>query len=161
MLQLAIGDAIAIALLERRGFSATDFKVFHPGGKLGAQLRTVGELAHRGDHIPLVAIGSRLSDAILTMSQRGFGVVGVVDSAGRLVGVISDGDLRRHMAPNLLEQTVESVMSHAPKVVAPDMLASAALETMQSKAISALFVTEEQRPVGVLHVHDLLRAGVA
>lgn len=161
MLQLAVGDAIAIALLERRGFSATDFKVFHPGGKLGAQLRTVGELVHRGEHVPLVPVGSLLSEAILTMSRCGFGVVGVTDGEGRLVGVITDGDLRRHMAPTLLEQRVEAVMSHAPKVVAPDLLASAALETMQSKAISVLFVTQDQRPVGVLHIHDLLRAGVA
>ncbi|BBE72643.1 arabinose 5-phosphate isomerase KdsD [Pleomorphomonas sp. SM30] len=161
LLQLTIGDALAIALLERRGFSATDFKVFHPGGKLGAQLRTVGELSHRGDQIPLARIGTPLSEAIITMSGKGFGVIGVIDPAGELIGVVTDGDLRRHMAPNLLEMTVDQVMSTKPKVVAPDHLASAALETMQSKAISVLFVTEERRPVGILHVHDLLRAGVA
>jgi len=161
LLQLTIGDALAIALLERRGFSATDFKVFHPGGKLGAQLRTVGELSHRGEQIPLARIGTPLSEAIITMSGKGFGVIGVVDPAGDLVGVVTDGDLRRHMSPNLLEMTVDQVMSTKPKVVAPDHLASAALETMQSKAISVLFVTDGRRPVGILHVHDLLRAGVA
>jgi arabinose-5-phosphate isomerase len=161
LLQLAVGDAIAVALLERRGFSAMDFKVFHPGGKLGAQLRTVGELSHRGDKIPLVRLGTPVGDAIVTMSQKGFGVVGVIDADGALVGVITDGDLRRHMSPSLTQQRVEEVMSSSPKVVAPETLVSAALERMQSRAISVLFVTENGRPTGILHMHDLLRAGVA
>jgi arabinose-5-phosphate isomerase len=161
LLQLAVGDAIAIALLERRGFSAGDFKVFHPGGKLGAQLKTLGEIAHRGSAVPLVGLGTPVGDAIVTMSSKGFGVVGVIDAAGKLVGIITDGDLRRHMAPDLLQKAVDEVMSLHPKSMPPEGLASSALEMLQAKAISVLFVVIDGRPEGIVHVHDLLRQGVA
>ncbi|WEX87167.1 KpsF/GutQ family sugar-phosphate isomerase [Sinorhizobium garamanticum] len=162
MLQLAVGDALAMALLERRGFSAQDFKTFHPGGKLGSQLLLAHELAHSGEAVPLLPIGSPMSEAVIQMSSKGFGVVGVVGSDGDLVGVITDGDLRRHMSENLLLLTVETVMSHAPRVITCGMLASAAMEMMQSQKITVLFLIDDlRRPSGILHVHDLLRAGVA
>ncbi|MDK1383919.1 KpsF/GutQ family sugar-phosphate isomerase [Sinorhizobium sp. 8-89] len=162
MLQLAVGDALAIALLERRGFSAQDFKTFHPGGKLGSQLLLAHELAHSGEAVPLLPIGSPMSEALIQMSSKGFGVVGVVGSDGDLVGVITDGDLRRHMSENLLLLTVETVMSHTPRVITGGMLASAAMEMMQSQRITVLFLIDDlRRPLGILHVHDLLRAGVA
>lgn len=160
MLQLAVGDALAIALLERRGFSAEDFKTFHPGGKLGAQLRLVHELSHEA--MPLLAVGCPMSEALIEMSTKGFGVVGIVDEGGVLVGVITDGDLRRHMAGNLLSHPVEHVMSRHPKVIQKDILASAAMEFMQEHQVTVLFLVQEAgMPVGILHIHDLLRAGVA
>ncbi|MDK1491443.1 KpsF/GutQ family sugar-phosphate isomerase [Sinorhizobium sp. 7-81] len=162
MLQLAVGDALAIALLERRGFSAQDFKTFHPGGKLGSQLLLAHELAHSGEAVPLLPIGSPMGEALIQMSSKGFGVVGVVGSDGDLVGVITDGDLRRHMSEDLLLLTVETVMSHMPRVITGGMLASAAMEMMQSQKITVLFLIDDlRRPLGILHVHDLLRAGVA
>ncbi|OHV73401.1 SIS domain-containing protein [Ensifer sp. LCM 4579] len=162
MLQLAVGDALAIALLERRGFSAEDFKTFHPGGKLGAQLRLVHELAHVAEQVPLLAVGRPMSEAVIEMSSKGFGVVGIVDEGGALIGVITDGDLRRHMTGDLLGQPVEEVMSHNPRVVKGDVLASAAMEFMQEHKVTVLFLVDEaQMPVGILHIHDLLRAGVA
>ena len=162
MLQLAIGDALAIALLERRGFSAQDFKVFHPGGKLGSQLLLVQELAHSGEAMPLLPLGSAMGDAVIQMSSKGFGVVGVLDEGGRLVGVITDGDLRRHMSRDLLSETVDAVMSHKPRVITPVMLASAAMELMQAQKVTVLFLVDDMGlPSGILHIHDLLRAGVA
>ena len=162
MLQLAVGDALAMALLERRGFSAEDFKTFHPGGKLGAQLRLVHELAHVAEQVPLLAVGRPMSEAVIEMSAKGFGVVGIVDEKGVLTGVITDGDLRRHMAGNLLSQPVEEVMSRNPRVVHGDVLASAAMEFMEEHKITVLFLVDDAgSPVGILHIHDLLRAGVA
>ncbi|OLP58381.1 KpsF/GutQ family protein [Xaviernesmea oryzae] len=163
LLQLAVGDALAIALLERRGFSPEDFRTFHPGGKLGAQLQRAIELAHVGAAVPLLPVGSPMSMAVIEMSSKGFGVVGIIDSARRLIGVITDGDLRRHMSDGLLVEPVEAVMSHSPRVVRGDILASAALKAMQSaKRVTVLFVVNEQGvPEGILHIHDLLRAGVA
>ncbi|MDW9569122.1 KpsF/GutQ family sugar-phosphate isomerase [Sinorhizobium meliloti] len=162
MLQLAVGDALAIALLERRGFSAEDFKTFHPGGKLGAQLRLVQELAHGTGQMPLLSVGRPMSEAVIEMSARGFGVVGITDESGKLVGVITDGDLRRHMAGDLLAQPVQEVMSRNPRVVRSDVLASAAMEFMEDHKVTVLFLVDEAgAPVGILHIHDLLRAGVA
>ena len=162
LLQLAVGDALAIALLERRGFSAMDFKTFHPGGKLGAQLTLAEELAHSGSALPLLPLGSRMGEAVIEMSAKGFGVVGIVDGDGRLAGIITDGDLRRHMSGALLETAVEDVMSRKPRVIPPRMLASAAMQTMQAQKVTVLFVIDETgRPTGILHIHDLLRAGVA
>jgi arabinose-5-phosphate isomerase len=162
MLQLAVGDALAIALLERRGFSAEDFKTFHPGGRLGAQLRLVQELSHEASQMPLLAVGCPMSDALIEMSTKGFGVVGIVDEGGVLIGVITDGDLRRHMAGDLLNYPVEHVMSHHPKVIQKDILASAAMEFMQEHQVTVLFLVNEGGvPEGILHIHDLLRAGVA
>ncbi|MBD9641929.1 KpsF/GutQ family sugar-phosphate isomerase [Ensifer sp. ENS07] len=162
MLQLMIGDCLAIALLERRGFSAQDFKTFHPGGKLGSQLLLAHELAHAAEAVPLLPTGSPMGEAIIQMSSKGFGVVGVISVSGNLVGVITDGDLRRHMSDNFLLLTVDAVMSHRPRVIGGDMLASAALEIMQAQKITVLFLVDQQnRPTGILHIHDLLRAGVA
>ena len=162
LLQLAVGDALAIALLERRGFSPEDFKTFHPGGKLGAQLLLVGELAHRGDAMPILPLGAQMGQALIEMSSKGFGVVGVVDTDGKLAGVITDGDLRRHMSDGLLQQTVEAIMSFKPRVISPQLLASAAMQVMQSSKVTVLFLVDEtEMPVGILHIHDLLRAGVA
>jgi len=162
MLQLAVGDALAIALLERRGFSAQDFKTFHPGGKLGSQLLLVGELAHCGDAMPLLPLGSQMGDAVIQMSSKGFGVVGIVDANGKLAGVITDGDLRRHMSNDLLLETVDTVMSHSPRVIKGTVLASAAMESMQAQKVTVLFLVDDLGvPSGILHIHDLLRAGVA
>lgn len=158
-LQIALGDAIAVALLERRGFTASDFRVFHPGGKLGAMLRTVGDLMHGADELPLVSAEAAMPDALLVMSEKRFGAVGVIDGAGRLTGLITDGDLRRHM-DGLLAHTAGEVMTRAPLTITPGALAAEALKLMNDRRITVLFVVEDQRPVGVLHVHDLLRAGV-
>lgn len=158
-LQIALGDAIAVALLERRGFTASDFRVFHPGGKLGAMLRTVADLMHGPEELPLVAVDAPMPDALLVMSEKRFGAVGVVDAERRLVGLITDGDLRRHM-DGLLDHVAGDVMTRAPRVIAPGALAAEALKIMNDRRITVLFVVEAETPVGVLHVHDLLRAGV-
>jgi arabinose-5-phosphate isomerase len=161
LMQLALGDALAIALLESRGFTAIDFGVFHPGGKLGAALKFVRDVMHSGDAIPLIARGAPMSQAIVEMSSKGFGCVAVVDTAGQVVGVVTDGDLRRHMRDDLLRRPVDEVMTAAPKTVRPDQLASEALKLLNASKITALIVVERDGPVGILHLHDLLRAGVA
>lgn len=160
-MQLVLGDSLAIALLERRGFTPDDFHVFHPGGQLGASLKHVGDFMHTGEAIPLVASGTLMSEAIITISRKGFGCVGVVGEDGRLMGIITDGDLRRHLDPALLSRTVDQVMTVAPKTIKPDTLAVAALETINALNITALMVVREGRPVGIVHLHDLLRLGVA
>lgn len=161
-LQIALGDALAVALLEQRGFKAGDFHVFHPGGKLGAMLRTVGDLMHGADELPLVSAATPMRQALLVMTQKRWGIVGVLDAAGRLAGAITDGDLRRHI-DGLMDHTAGEVMTPGPKkVVPPGMLASEALALMSDPAppVTVLFVVDDGRPVGVLHVHDLLRAGI-
>lgn len=158
-LQIALGDAIAVALLERRGFTASDFRIFHPGGKLGAMLRTVADLMHGQDELPLIEAEAAMPDALLVMSEKRFGAVGVVDGAGLLTGLITDGDLRRHM-DGLLQHTAGQVMTHRPLTISPGALAAEALKIMNERRITVLFVVDAGRPVGVLHVHDLLRAGV-
>jgi len=160
-MQLALGDALAVALLESRGFTASDFRVFHPGGKLGASLTWVRDLMHEGDRVPLVALGTPMSEAILIMSSKSFGCVGIVDGDGRLAGVVTDGDLRRNMGPQLLAQPVELVMTPTPTTVPPAMIASEVLDIMTSRKITAVFVVEHDRPIGIVHVHDTLRIGVA
>lgn len=161
MLQLAIGDALAVALLEARGFTAERFHIFHPGGKLGASLKQVREIMHGGQRLPLVPTGTGMRDAVLVMSEKGFGCVAVVSQDGKLDGIITDGDLRRRFGSDLLGMTVDAVMSRNPKTVAPDMLAATALETINAMAITSLIVVEDGRPVGLVHLHDLLRIGVA
>ena len=160
-LQIALGDALAVALLERKGFTANDFGVLHPGGKLGAMLRTVRDLMHGPAELPLVAPEAPMADAILVMSEKRFGCVGVCDAAGMLAGVITDGDLRRHI-DGLLSHAAGEVMTRTPKTVRPDVLAAEALRMMTGVGAptTVLFVVDEGRPVGILHVHDLLRAGV-
>jgi arabinose-5-phosphate isomerase len=161
LMQLALGDALAIALLESHGFTATDFGLLHPGGKLGALLKTVGELMHSGAAVPLAPLGTPMSEAILEMSAKGFGCIGITDAKGALAGIITDGDLRRHMRDNLLDARVEKIMTRSPKTVRPDQLISETLDILNSLKVTALFAVEAGMPVGVIHVHDLLRAGAA
>ncbi len=161
LMQLALGDALAIALLESHGFTALDFGMLHPGGKLGALLKTVSDFMHTGDAVPLAALGTKMSDAILQMSAKGFGCVGITDAQGKLVGIITDGDLRRHMRNDLLNARVDDVMTKAPKTVRPDQLISETLDILNSMKVTALFAVEAGKPVGIIHVHDLLRAGAA
>ncbi len=161
-MMMALGDALAIALLERKGFSATDFQRYHPGGKLGRRLLRVEDIMHVGDGIPLVPPTVRMSEAILVMTAKSFGCVGVCDLRGQLIGVITDGDLRRHMDEALLARSVAEVMHRRPKTVAATALAVEALGIMNRFAITSLFaVRDDRRPVGFLHMHDCLRAGVA
>ncbi len=160
LMQLALGDALAIALLESRGFTALDFGALHPGGRLGAALKTVRDIMHGSDKVPLAAIGDRMSDALVEMTAKGFGCVGIVKGQ-QLVGIITDGDLRRKMRPDLLDMQVETVMTKMPKTIRPDLLTSEALEILNSSKITALFVVEAGVPIGIVHMHDLLRAGVA
>lgn len=160
-MQLALGDCLAIALLERKGFTAHDFKVFHPGGSLGAQLKHVSDLMHKGEALPLVPLSMPMSEVIVTMTTKSFGCVGVVDETGQLAGMITDGDLRRHMGNNLLTRSAIDIMTKRPNTLSPNTLASAALEQINSLKRTQMFVVENGRPVGIVHVHDLLRAGVA
>ncbi len=161
LMQLALGDALAIALLESRGFTAIDFGLLHPGGKLGALLKVVADFMHRDGSIPLAPLGTRMSDAIIEMSAKGFGCIGITDPGGKLIGIITDGDLRRNMHSNLLDARVDNVMTRAPKTVRPDQLISETLELLNSTKVTALFAVEGGKPVGIIHIHDLLRAGAA
>ncbi len=163
-MQMALGDALAVALLTRRGFDAGDFGRIHPGGRLGARLRRVRELMHAGAGVPLAGPGETMDRALLVMTGAGLGCLGVVAADGRLCGIVTDGDLRRAMGPDLLTRRVAEVMTAAPRTIGPDALAAEALHAMQAppRPITALFVVgDDGRPLGVLHVHDLLRAGVA
>ena len=160
-MMLAIGDAFAVALLEGRGFSPLDFHAFHPGGKLGAELKQVRSVMHDGDRLPLVRLGAPMTEAIVTQSEKGFGCVIVVDQDGAIAGIVTDGDLRRHMGQTLLDKRVEDVMTRRPTTIAPTTLLGEALEIIESRNISALVVADGARPVGIIHVLDLLRAGVA
>ncbi|PZQ52542.1 MAG: KpsF/GutQ family sugar-phosphate isomerase [Rhodovulum sulfidophilum] len=163
---LALGDAMAVALMEHRAFTPEDFREFHPGGRLGARLATVGQLMHRGDELPLLGLDTPMSEALLTITHKGFGVAGVVDAAGALVGVITDGDLRRNMV-GLLDRTAGEVMTRHPRAIRAGALASEALGIMNARKITTLFVVDDAAPedtpappVGILHVHDCLRAGI-
>jgi arabinose-5-phosphate isomerase len=159
---MALGDALAIALLERRGFSPADFRLFHPGGRLGRQLLRVADIMHTGDGVPLVAPAARMSEAILVMTAKSFGCVGACDAEGQLIGIVTDGDLRRHMGDHLLGLPVAEIMNRGPKTIAAGALAAEALRLMSRSAITSLFVLDDARhPIGFLHMHDCLRAGVA
>src|SRR4051812_10542615 len=161
LMLLALGDALAIALLEGRGFTSVDFSVLHPGGKLGAMLKYTRDLMHTGEAVPLKPLGTKMSDALVEMSAKGFGCVGIVDSRGQIVGIVTDGDLRRQMRPDLITATVDEIMTRSPKTIDRDVLASEALEILNSSKITTLIVTDAGKPVGIVHLHDLLRAGVA
>src|SRR6201985_304172 len=161
LMLLALGDALAIALLEGRGFTSVDFSVLHPGGKLGAMLKYTRDLMHAGDAVPLRPLGTPMSDALVEMSSKGFGCVGIIDARGLIVGIVTDGDLRRHMRADLMTALVDEVMTKNPKTIAGDLLASEALEILNSSKITALIVTDAKKPVGIVHLHDILRAGVA
>ncbi len=159
---MALGDALAVALLERKGFTASDFRLFHPGGKLGRQLARVEDLMHRGDEVPLVAPETGMQDTLLTMTSKHFGCVGIADGTGELVGIITDGDLRRHMAPDLMGKTAGDIMTARPVTTSGDRMASETLALMNAREITALFVVDDEgRPVGIVHLHDFLRTGVA
>ena len=161
-MMLALGDALAVALLERKGFSSADFQIYHPGGKLGRQLMKVADLMHEGDAVPLVEPDRPMSEVLLVMTQKAFGCVGVVDLSGELLGIITDGDLRRHMEGGLLRRQAAEVMTRGPLTIRPGILAAEALHVMNGKKITSLFVLgEDKKPVGILHLHDCLRAGVA
>lgn len=160
LMMLAYGDALAVALLEKRGFTKADFGVFHPGGKLGKAFISCADLMHAGEELPLVAQSEPMRQVLITMTAKRFGCAGVVDEAGKLVGVITDGDLRRHMGDTLLHSSAEAVMSRHPVTVSSPQLAAEALGIMNEKSITFLFVVDDGAPVGILHVHDCLRAGI-
>ncbi len=160
-MQLALGDALAVALLERRNFSASDFKDFHPGGKLGASLSRIREVMHAGDALPLADGAMRMDEAIVVMTEKGFGCLGIVDGKGALSGIITDGDLRRHMADDLLAKTTSDIMTANPQTIGGDKLTAEALSLMQENKIQCLFVCEEGNPTGLVRVLDLLRLGTA
>jgi len=158
---LALGDALAIALLQRRGFSSSDFQILHPGGQLGRRLLKVADIMHGGADVPLVPPAASIKETVLAMTAKGFGCAGIVDEAGRLVGIITDGDLRRHWSDN--SQTAADVMTRHPKTIRPQALAQEALAMMNitERPFTALFVVEDEQPIGIIHMHDCLRAGVA
>lgn len=160
-MQLALGDCLAVAILELKGFSEHDFRIFHPGGSLGARLKHISDLMHKGDELPLVPLKSSMSEVLVTMTAKSFGCVGVVDDEGHLAGMITDGDLRRHMGDGLLSRSACDIMTRNPNALTPDILAPAALEQINSLKRTQMFVLEKGKPVGIVHVHDLLRAGVA
>ncbi len=161
LLQLAIGDALAVALLEARGFTPDNFKTFHPGGKLGANLTQVREIMHGGDELPLVGPGTRMPEAVMMLAQKRFGCVCVIDAGGRLAGIFTDGDLARSLDRNLADLAVEDLMTREPKTIGPSTLAGAAMAVLNEHHISALVVVDEGRPVGIVHFHDLLALGAA
>jgi arabinose-5-phosphate isomerase len=158
---LALGDALAVALMEHRSFTPEDFREFHPGGKLGARLSKVRDLMHAGEALPLVQADTAMTDALLEISQKSFGVTGVCDAQGRLTGIITDGDLRRHM-DGLLSQTAAQVMTASPATITPDALAEEAVAVMNRYKITCLFVVDKpgEGPLGLIHIHDCLRAGL-
>lgn len=158
---IALGDALAVALMKRKGWKNTDFKTFHPGGKLGQMLLKVSDLMHGGDKLPLVKQDATMKDALLVMSSKNFGRTGVVNKEGNLVGFVSDGDLRRHMGDDLLDKPVAQVMNPNPRTVAPDILAAEALAIMNEISITDLMVVDGEKPVGLLRLHDIMRAGIA
>jgi len=163
-LQLALGDALAVALLTRRGFGPSDFRQFHPGGRLGAKLRRVREFMHAGDSVPLAPPDTPMHTALLLMTEKRFGCLGITDADGRLGGILTDGDLRRAMGPDLLTRGAAEIMTPHPRTVGPELLAADALREMtdRERPITVLFVVDgDRRPVGILHIHDLLRGGVA
>lgn len=164
-MSLAIGDALAIALLESKGFTANDFQVFHPGGKLGQQLMRVSEIMHQGDAVPLVSVDTPLKETFGVMTEKGFGAIGLVDGQGVLAGIITDGDIRRHISDDLLSKTAGDIMTRTPKTVRPETLVGEAMGIMNDvtqsfRRITCLFVvTRDGKPAGILHLHDCLRAG--
>jgi len=160
-MMLALGDALAVALLERKGFSVDDFRDLHPGGSLGQSLQLVSDIMHSREAMPLVGIDATMADALVEISSKAFGCVGVTDDSGALAGIVTDGDLRRSMSADLLQRPVSAIMTTAPKTIRPRALVAEAVAAMNDAQITALFVVETDAPVGIVHVHDCLRAGVA
>lgn len=161
VMQLVIGDALAVALLEARGFTPDHFRTFHPGGKLGASLVQVGEIMHSGEELPVVTTGTSVRDAVLEISRKGFGCVAVVGADGALEGIVTDGDLRRNIDTDMMAMTVDDIMSRQPKCVEADALAGAVLQLVNASSITSVIVVEGRKPVGLVHMHDLLRIGAA
>ena len=163
-LMLVLGDALAVALMERRGFSADQYRDFHPGGSLGRALIRVSDLMHTGKEVPLVADTTPMQRVLVAIAEYRFGCVGVTDRKGALLGMITDGDLRRHMGRDMLDLKARDVMTKNPKIARPDDLAAGALATMNEMKITQLFVLNSRdktrKPVGILHIHDCLRAGL-
>ncbi|MDD9841210.1 MAG: KpsF/GutQ family sugar-phosphate isomerase [Alphaproteobacteria bacterium] len=160
-IQLALGDALAIALLERRGFTASDFKAFHPGGNLGASLTTISNIMHTGTALPLVEEQVKMAEALVIMTAKGFGCLGVTKADGQICGIITDGDLRRHMGKDMLDKPASAIMTSNPKTIHANMIAAEALNLMNENKIQSLFICENNIPQGFIHLHDLLRLGVA
>ncbi len=160
-MQLALGDALAVALLEKRKFTPADFRNFHPGGKLGAGLVLVQDVMFTGDELPLVPLGTRMDEALIVMTKKGLGCLGVQTPEGKLAGVISDGDLRRHMSSELLTQIVEDIMTPPPVTIPADVVSGEALQIMNDRKIQCLFVCENDTPIGLVRILDLLQIGVA
>lgn len=160
---LVLGDVLAIALMERKGFTKTDYKQRHPGGKLGAILQKVSDLMHKGDDMPIVNEDTSMQEALLVMTSKMLGCVGIIDNSGKLVGIITDGDLRRWLTSDVLNKKVSEVMTKNPKVVSPDILAAEALNIMNNtgRGITQLFAVQDGKPVGIIHIHDCLRIGAA
>lgn len=161
IMMMAYGDAMAMALLERRGFTKDDFKLLHPGGKLGSSLLKVRELMHGPASLPLVNEHEPMKEVLVMMTTKSFGCAGIIDSSGKLIGIITDGDLRRHVEEGLLDKNAEDVMHRNPKTITANALAAEALAIMNSYKITSLFVIEQGKPIGLIHIHDCLRAGVA
>ena len=159
-MMLAFGDALAVALMEKKGFSKNDFGVYHPGGKLGSQFIRVNDLMHKGGELPLVAEATPMEQVLLVMTAKRFGCAGVTNAAGEMTGIVTDGDLRRHMGSDLVKKTAKEVMTASPVTITPPMLAAEALGIMNDKSITCLFALETGKPVGILHIHDCLRAGI-
>ncbi|MFL2660498.1 MAG: SIS domain-containing protein [Alphaproteobacteria bacterium] len=154
---LAIGDAIAVTLLKKRGFTSKDFHALHPGGKLGHILLEVRDIMKKNKFIPLISEKQKVSDAILEMTSKGKGCVGVVSQKGDLTGIITDGDLRRHMSPDLMDKNVIDVMTKRPKTLSPSTLVSEALKMMNDQSITNYFITKGRKPIGIIHMHDILK----
>jgi len=159
-MMLALGDAIAVSLMERKGFTADDFKLRHPGGKLGKLLLKVSDIMHTGDDIPLTGPDETMAAAVVEMTQKSLGVIGVIDGGGQLLGIVTDGDLRRHMSDDLMSRRTAEVMTADPKTIRSSALASEAVQVMNAMQITNLFVVDGRYIAGVLHIHDCLRAGV-
>lgn len=160
-MMLALGDALAVAVLESKGFTADDFRNFHPGGKIGKILLRVSEIMHSGSELPLVKLNDKMSEILVIMTQKSFACAGVVNDKGELAGIITDGDLRRHMEPDFLNKTAGEVMTKKPQTIGPNALAAEALKILNHKKHIQLFVVDDKKPVGLVHLHDLLRAGIA
>ena len=160
-MMLALGDALAVALLERKGFSVHDFRTLHPGGSLGQSLQLVSDIMHDGDAMPLIGPDTVMAEAVIEISSKAFGCAGVTDGAGALLGIVTDGDLRRSMSTDLLQRPASAIMTAPPKTIRPGALVAEAVAVMNEAQITALFVVEDDLPVGILHLHDCLRAGVA
>ena len=160
---IVLGDILAIALLERKGFTKTDFKQRHPGGKLGAFLQKVSDLMHKGSELPLVKENASMQEVILTMTAKMLGCVGVIDESGNLVGMITDGDLRRSLSNDVMTKTAKDIMTVNPKTITGDILVAEALNIMNNtgKGITQLFIVDNKLPIGIIHMHDCLKSGVA